>query len=144
MLPMAFPLYASQHSPLVGPRPPKSGDEKIIKSPSQGYLKIFTPEKKVIEGDNNNVWIQDNYRVKLAPDVKARTGYYRRPMALDPGTYVVSISGDTYGEEIRVSVEPGQITTVWLNDSDRPKFTTLAHPLLVRDAYGDFIGYRPR
>ena len=72
MLPMAFPLYASQHSPLVGPRPPKAGDEKIIKSSSQGYLRIFTPERKVVEGDNNNVWIQDNYRVRLDSDGKAK------------------------------------------------------------------------
>jgi len=144
MLPMAFPLHASQHSPLVGPRPPKAGDEKIIRSPSQGYLKIFTPERQVIEGDNMHVWIQDNYRVGSKADGKARTGYYRRPLALDPGTYVVAISGDTYDEEIRVSIQPGQITSVWLNDSDRPKFTTAVRPHLVRDAYGDYIGYRPR
>ncbi len=143
MLPMAFPLYASQHSPLVGPRPPKAGDEKIIKSSSQGYLRIFTPERKVVEGDNNNVWIQDNYRVRLDSDGKAKTGYYRRPMELDPGTYTVSVSGETYNEEIRVSIHPGQITTVWLNDSDRPKFETTDRSLLVRDAYGDYIGYRP-
>lgn len=144
MLPMALPLYASQHSPLVGPRPLKPGDENIIKSSSLGYLRIFTPERKVVKGDNNNVWKQDNYRVRPKADGKARTGYYRRPLALDPGTYVVSISGDTYEEEIRVSIQPGQITSVWLNDSDRPKFATSAHPLLVRDAYGDYIGYRPR
>jgi aryl-alcohol dehydrogenase-like predicted oxidoreductase len=36
----------------------------------------------------------------------------------------------------------GQITEGWLNDSDRPKFSSRTGPALVRDVYGDIIGYR--
>jgi hypothetical protein len=72
----------------------------------------------------------------------ARTGFHRRALALDPGIYVVKLRGDSYDEDVRVLIEAGRITEVWLNDSDRPKFTKLAHPALVRDVYGDVIGFR--
>ena len=47
-----------------------------------------------------------------------------------------------YDERVRVSIKPGQITEVSLNDPDRPKFTSPTGPALVRDVYGDIIGYR--
>ena len=82
----------------------------------------------------------------------ARTWFDRRPLALNPGIYVVETLnpdidvveplGDKYDERVRVSIKPGHITDVWLNDSDRPKFPNPASPALVRDVYGDIIGYR--
>ena len=43
-------------------------------------------------------------------------------------------------------VEAGRVTSVWLNDGDRPEFTTAKQqtPPLVRDADGDPIGYLAR
>jgi hypothetical protein len=39
-------------------------------------------------------------------------------------------------------IEAGRITEVWLNDSDRPKFTSPTSSALVHDNSGDIIGYR--
>jgi hypothetical protein len=83
----------------------------------------------------------------------ARIWFYRRPLALNPGIDVIETLNPgidaiepypdgTYDERVRVLIKPGQITDVWLNDSDRPKFTSSTGPALVRDVYGDIIGYR--
>ncbi|HEY5814313.1 MAG TPA: hypothetical protein VIT23_16870 [Terrimicrobiaceae bacterium] len=142
-LSLTFPLHAQQSTPPVGPRPPKAGDEKIVKSPYRGYLRVFTPEREVyIPLAEIFVWENSNYRVRPESNGKTQTGFHRRPLALDPGIYVVEIREDNYNADIRVSIKPGRITSVWLNDSDRPKFNNPVRPILVRDAYGDVIGYR--
>lgn len=144
-LALSIPLHAQPNSPLVGSRPPKAGDEKIVKSAAQGYLRVFTPERQIYEpAAETFVWENGNYRVRPESGEKARTWFHRRPLALAPGNYVVQIRDEQYAEQIRVSIKPGRITSVWLNDSDRPEFTAPDHSVLVRDAYGDFIGYRAR
>ena len=71
---------------------------------------------------------------------------------LKPGVYDVEIlypsvdaveprDENNYGK-VRVSIKPGRITEVWLNDSDRPKFRSPTSPALVRDVYVDIVGYR--
>ena len=153
-LPIAFQLHAQQTSPLVGPRPPKAGDERIVRSNVKGYLRIYTPETPVYDDEGLVGWDNDNYRIVPESGIKrARTWFDRRPLALNPGIYVVETLNPgidavepyldgTYDERVRVSIKPGQITDVWLNDSDRPKFTSPTSPALVRDVYGDIIGYR--
>jgi len=107
-------------------------------------LRVFTPETHVYSPTFELfVWENDNYRIRPELGDRARTWFHRRPLALDPGVYVVHIRGE-YDEEIRVSIKPGRITSIWLNDSDRPTFEDSARPALVRDAYGDVIGYRDR
>jgi len=152
-LPIAFQLHAQQTSPLVGPRPPKAGDERIVRSNVKGYLRIYTPETPVYDDEGLVGWDNDNYRIVPESGITpARTWFYRRPLALNPGVYVVETLnpgidvveplGDKYDERVRVSIKPGRITEVWLNDSDRPKFTSPTSPPVVRDVYGDIIGYR--
>jgi hypothetical protein len=152
-LPIALQLHAEQTSPLVGPRPPKAGDESIVKSTAKGYLRIYTPETPVYDDDGLIGWDNDNYVVKPESGGHARTWFDRRPLALNPGIYIVETLNPgidvvepyldgTYDERVRVLIKPGQITDVWLNDSDRPKFTSPSSPALVRDVYGDIIGYR--
>ena len=152
-LPLAFQLHAQETSPLVGPRPPKAGDERIVRSTVKGYLRVYTPETPVYDDEGLVGWNNDNYRIVPESGTHARTWFDRRPLALDPGVYVVETLnpgidavepdlGGTYDERVRVSIKPGQITEVWLNDSDRPKFTSPTGPALVRDVYGDIIGYR--
>ena len=153
-LPIAFQLHAQQTSPLVGPRPPKAGDERIVRSNVEGYLRVYTPETPVYDDEGLAGWDNDNYRIVPESGItRARTWFYRRPLALKPGIYVVETLNPgidavepyldgTYNEKVRVSIKPGRITDVWLNDSDRPKFTSPTNPALVRDAYGDIIGYR--
>ena len=152
-LPIAFPLHAQQTSPLVGPRPPKAGDEKIVKANVKGFLQVYTPEIPVYDEDGLAGWNNDDYRIVPESGTPGRTWFYRRPLALNPGIYVIETLdpgidavepylGGTYDERVRVLIKPGQITDVWLNDSDRPKFTSRTGPALVRDVYGDIIGYR--
>ncbi len=152
-LPLAFQLHAQETSPLVGPRPPEAGDQRIVRSNLKGYLRVYTPETPVYDDEGFAGWDNDNYRIVSESGItRARTWFDRRPLALNPGIYVVETLnpgidvveplGDKYDERVRVSIKPGQITDVWLNDSDRPKFTSPASPALVRDVYGDIIGYR--
>jgi hypothetical protein len=152
-VPLAFQLHAQQTSPLVGPRPPKAGDERIVRSNVKGYLRVYTPETPVYDDEGLVGWDNDNYGIVPESGItRARTWFDRRPLALNPGTYVVETLnpridvveplGGKYDERVRVSIKPGQITEVWLNDSDRPKFTSPTSPALVRDVYGDIIGYR--
>jgi hypothetical protein len=154
-LPIAFQLQAQQTSPLVGPRPPKAGDESIVKSTVKGYLRIYTPEIPVYDNEGFLGWDNDDYRIVPESGKGARTWFDRTPLALSPGIYVVEPPGDKYDEndvveprgdkydeKVRVSIKPGRITEVWLNDSDRPKFTSPTSLALVRDVYGDIIGYR--
>jgi hypothetical protein len=144
-LPIAFQLHAQQTYPLVGPRPPKAGDERIVRSNLKGYLQVYTPEIPVYpfyDDDHSNVWKNDNYRIVPESGGRARTWFYRRPLVLNPSIYDVVPLGDTRGEKVRVSIKPGRITDVWLNDSDRAKFGSPTSPALVRDVYGDIIGYR--
>ena len=154
-LPIAFQLHAQQISPLVGPRPPKAGDERIVRSNLKGYLQVYTPEIPVYDDEGPTGWNNDDYRIVPESGKHARTWFYRRPLALDPGTYVIETLNPgidavepypdgTYDEKVRVLIKAGQITDVWLNDSDRPKFASPAGPGLVRDVYGDIIGYRNR
>ena len=154
-LPIAFQLHAQQISPLVGPRPPKTGDERIVRSNVKGYLEVYTPETPVYDDEGPTGWNNDDYRIMPESGKPARTWFYRRPLALDPGIYVIETLNPgidavepypdgTYDERVRVLIKPGQITDVWLNDSDRPKFTSPAGLAFVRDVYGDIIGYRNR
>jgi hypothetical protein len=120
-----------------------------------GYLRVYTPEIPVYpfyDDDHSIVWKNDNYRIVPESGGRARTWFYRRPLVLNPGIYDVETLnpsiydvvplGDTGDEKVRVSIKPGRITEVWLNDSDRPKFRSPTRPALVRDVYGDIIGYR--
>ena len=152
-LPLAFQLHAQQTSPLVGPRPPKAGDERIVRSTVKGYLRIYTPETAAYDEDGFIGWDNDDYRIVPESGGHARTWFYRRPLALNPGIYVVQTLNPgidavepypdgRYDERVRVLIKPGQITEVWLNDPDRPKFTSPTGPALARDVYGDIIGYR--
>ena len=149
---IAFPLYAQQTSPLVGPRPSQVGDEKIVKSPGQGYLRVYTPEIPLWDEDGFIGWDNDNYRIIPASGGRARTWFHRRPLALNPGIYNVELVSpgvdaveprdqNAY-EKIRVAIRPDRITEVWWNDTDRPKFAKPLRPVFTRDAYGDIIGYR--
>ena len=151
-LPMAFQLHAQQISPLVGPRPPKAGDERIVRSTSEGYLRVYTPETPVYDDDGQVGWDNDNYSIAPESGGRARTWFDRRPLALKPGVYDVKIlypsidaveprDENNYGK-VGVSIKPGRITEVWLNDSDRPNFAKSTSSVLVRDVYGDIIGYR--
>jgi hypothetical protein len=63
---------------------------------------------------------------------------------LDPGIDAVEPHDENSYATIRVSIIPGQITEVWLNNSDRPRFAKPGSSDLVRDAYGDVIGYRQK
>ena len=149
---IVFPLYAQQISPLVGPRPSQVGDEKIVKSPGQGYLRVYTPEIPLWDEDGLIGWDNDDYRIIPESGGRARTWFDQRPLALNPGTYYVELVSrgvdavephdqNAYGK-IRVAIRPDRITEVWLNDTDRPKFANPVSPVFTRDAYGDIIGYR--
>jgi hypothetical protein len=122
---------------LVGPRPPKAGGETIVKSTVKGYLRIYTPETPVYDNEGFVGWDNGDYRIVPESGTGARTWFDRSPLALSPGT-----SWRQYDEKVRVSIKPGRITEVWLNDSDRPKFTSPTTRALVRDVNGDIIGYR--
>ena len=149
---IAFPLYAQQTFPLVGPRPSQVGDEKIVKSPDQGYLRVYTPEIPLYDEDGFIGWDNDNYRIIPESGGRARTWFDRRPLALNPGTYDVELVSpgvdavephdqNDYGR-IRVVIRPNRITEVWLNDTDRPRFANPRSPVFTRYAYGDVVGYR--
>jgi hypothetical protein len=150
-LPIAFQLHAQEFSPLVGPRPPKAGDERIVRSTVEGYLRVYTPEIPVYDDDGQIGWDNDNYRIVPESGGRARNWFDRRPLMLKPGVYDVEIlcpsvdavelrDENNYGK-VRVSIKPGRITEVWLNDSGRPKFRSPTSPALVRDVYGDIVGY---
>jgi hypothetical protein len=150
-LSIAIQLHAEQISPLVGPRPPRAGDERIVRSTSEGYLRVYTPEIPVYDDDGQIGWDNDNYRIVPESGGRARTWFDRRPLTLNPGVYDVEILNpgidavephdeNDYGK-VRVSIKPGRVTEVWLNDSDRPKFARSTSFALVRDVYGDIIGY---
>ena len=145
-------LYPEQTSPLVGPRPSQVGDEKIVKSPGQGYLRVYTPEVPLYDEDGLIGWDNEGYRINPESGGRARTWFDRRPLALNPGIYDVEIISwgvdavephdqNDYAK-IRVAIRPNRITEVWLNDTDRPKLANLGSPVFTRDAYGDVIGYR--
>jgi len=150
--PIAFPLYAQRTLPLVGPRPSQAGDEKIVKSPNQGYLRVYTPEIPLFDEDGFIGWGNGDYRIIPESGGRARIWFDRRPLALNPGTYdiePVSRSVDTVVPhdqndyaKIRLTIRPDRITEVWLNDTDRPKLANPGSPMFTRDAYGDVIGYR--
>jgi hypothetical protein len=153
-LPLAFELDAHQTSPLVGPRPPKAGDERIVRSTVMGYLRVYTPEIPVypVCDDAAILWKNDKYRIVPESGGSGRTWFHRRPLALNPGIYDVEVlepaldvvfpRDDNRYEKVRVLIKPGRITEVWLNDSDRPKFASPISRALARDVYGDIIGYR--
>jgi hypothetical protein len=154
-LPLAFQLNAQQTSPLVGPRPSRAGAEKIVKSSGQGYLRVYTPAIPVYPFYDDNdpiVWKNENYRIVPESGARGRTWFHRRPLALSPGIYDVDVlepaidfvypRDENHYEKVRVLIEAGRITEVWLNDSDRPKFTSPTSSALVHDNYGDIIGYR--
>jgi hypothetical protein len=149
--PMAFALRAQETSRLVGPDPSKVGDERTVHSTTEGYLRVYTPEVPVYDDDGLAGWDNVKYRVVPESGGPGRIWFDRRPLALNPGTYDVRIldpgidaiephDQNSYGT-IRVSIMPGQTTGVWLNNSDRPHFATPNSLDLVRDAYGDVIGY---
>jgi hypothetical protein len=151
-LPIMSPLHAQQGSPFVGPRPPKAGDEKIIRSTSEGYLRVYTPEIPLYDEDGFSGWDNDNYSVVSESGGPTRTWFDQRALPLKPGVYDVKVlypnidavephNENNYGK-VRVSIKRGRITEVWLNDSDRPKFANPTSSALVRDVYGDIIGYR--
>jgi hypothetical protein len=112
-------------------------------------LRIYTPETPVYDDEGFAGWDNDNYRIVPESGIMhARTWFDRRPLALNPGIYVVETLnpvidvveplGDKYDERVRVSIKPGQITEV-LNDLDRPKFRSPTSRA-VRGVYGDIIG----
>jgi hypothetical protein len=151
-LSLAFQLDAQQTSPLVGPRPSKVGDEKIVKSPAQGYLRVYTPEIPLYDDDGLVGWDNDDYRISPESGGRARTWFHRRPLTLNPGIYDLELLSpgvdavephdqNDYGK-IRVAIRPDRITEVWLNDTDRPKFANPGSTVFTRDGYGDIIGYR--
>ena len=152
---LAFQLDAQQTSPLVGPRPPKAGDERIVRSTVMGYLRVYTPATPVYpvcDDDAAIMWKNDNYHIVPESGGRGRTWFHRRPLALNPGIYdvevlepaidVVSPRDDNHYEKVRVLIKPRRITEVWLNDSDRPNFTSPTSSALVHDNSGDIIGYR--
>ena len=150
--PVAFQLHAQQTSPLVGPRPPKAGDERIVRSTSEGYLRVHTPEIPVYDEDGLAGWDNENFRIVPTAGGRARTWFDQRPLTLNPGVYDVELvnpgidvvephDANDYGK-IRVLIRPGRITEVWLNDADRPQFTRRTRSALARDVYGDVVGYR--
>jgi hypothetical protein len=150
IFPMAFALQAQQTSTLVGPDP-KVVDERIVPSMTEGYLRVYTPEIPVYDDDGLAGWDNDKFRVVPESGGPGRIWFDRRPLALNPGTYDVKIldpdidaiephDENGYGI-IRVSIMPGQTTEVWLDNSDRPRFADPNSLDLVRDAYGDVIGY---
>jgi hypothetical protein len=153
-LSLAFQLDAQQTSPLVGPRPPKAGDERIVRSTVMGYLRVYTPEIPVYPFYDDNdpiVWKNESYRIVAESGGRGRTWFHRRPLALNPGIYDVEVlepvidfvypRDENHHEKVRVLIKPGRITEVWLNDSDRPKFPSPPSSALVHDNYGDIIGY---
>ncbi|MGC1480195.1 MAG: hypothetical protein WA771_06805, partial [Chthoniobacterales bacterium] len=106
-----------------------------------------TPDRQFyFEAGESLIWENPNYQIRAAGSERPRTGYHRRPLVLDPGTYVVTIPDLPWIPAFRVVVEAGRVTSVWLNDADRPEFTTAKQqsPPLVRDADGDPIGYAAR
>lgn len=148
--PMAFALQAQQTSTMVGPDP-KVGNERIVHSTTEGYLRVYTPEIPVYDDDGLAGWDNDKFRVVPESGGPGRIWFDRRPLALNPGTYDVKIldpgidaiephDENSYGT-IRISIVAGQTTEVWLNNSDRPQFANPNSSDLVRDAYGDVIGY---
>jgi hypothetical protein len=90
-LPIAFQLHAQEFSPLVGPRPPKAGDERIVRSTVEGYLRVYTPEIPVYDDDGQIGWDNDNYRIVPESWGRARNWFDRRPLMLKPGVYDVEI-----------------------------------------------------
>jgi hypothetical protein len=151
---MSFPLHAEQTSALVGPRPVKAGDQRIVRSNGEGYLRVYTPEIPIYDEDGLVGWENDNYRIVPESGGSALIWFHRRPLGLKPGLYDVEVvypksdvveprDQNNYGK-VRVSIKAGRISDVWLNDSDRPKFTEPTSSALVRDGFGDVIGYRNR
>ncbi|MGC1479112.1 MAG: hypothetical protein WA771_01300 [Chthoniobacterales bacterium] len=137
----------STHAPTLGPRPAQLGDDKIVQSNGTGSLRTFTPDRQVyFDAAESLIWENPNYKIRTPGSERSHTGFHRRPLALDPGTYIVSIPDIPWIPEFRVVVEAGRVTSVWLNDGDRPEFTTAKQqtPPLVRDAAGDPIGYAAR
>jgi hypothetical protein len=150
-LSIAIQVHAQQISTLVSPRPPKAGDERIVRSTSEGYLRVHTPEIPVYDDDGLVGWDNENFRIVPTAGGRARTWFDRRPLTLNPGVYDVELVNpgidvvepydqNGYGK-IRVLIRAGRITEVWLNDDDRPKFTRPTSSALVRDVYGDVVGY---
>jgi hypothetical protein len=71
-LPIAFQLHAQQISPLVGPRPPTAGDERIVRSNVKGYLQVYTPEIPVYDDEGPIGWDRRHF-TRLRPLFSART-----------------------------------------------------------------------
>ena len=137
----------SPHAPTLGPRPAQLGDDKIVKPNGTGSLRIFTPDRQVyFEAGESLIWENPNYKIRAVESERSRTGFHRRPLALDPGIYVVTIPDTPWIPAFRVAIEPGRVTSVWLNDGDRPEFTTAKQqsPPFVRDATGNPVGYAAR
>ena len=65
-LSIAIQVHAQQISTPVGPRPPKAGDEKIVRSTSEGYLRVYTPEIPVYDEDGFAGWDNENFRIAPA------------------------------------------------------------------------------
>ena len=115
-------------------------------------MRLYTPETPVYDADGQIGWDNENYRIVSESGGRARTWFDRRSLALNPGIYdvealdpgidAVEPRDENNDGKIRVSIKPGRITEVWLNDSDRPKFRSPTSPALARDVYGDIIGYR--
>ena len=153
-LSLAYPLRAQGSSPLVGPRPSEPGDEKIVKSAREGYLRVYTPEVPIYDEDGF-IWSNnDNYRVVPESKGPVQTWFNERPLALKPGIYDVEVDypsidvveprdQNNYGK-VRAAVKGGQITDIWLDDSDRPNLSNSKSSELTRDKYGDIIGYRDK
>jgi hypothetical protein len=73
----------------AGPRPPKAGDERIVRSTVKGYLRIYTPETPIYDDEGLIGWNNDNYRIVPESGTRAQTWFDRRPLALNPEIYVV-------------------------------------------------------
>ena len=129
-LPIMSPLHAQQSSPIVGPRPPKAGDEKIIRSTSDGYLHVYRLRYRFIRFMTTIILACG--RITTTASCRSREGvteprFDRRALALKPGVYDVEIlypsidaveprDENNYGK-VRVSIKPGRITEVWLSEA---------------------------
>jgi hypothetical protein len=137
-----------------GPAAVRTGHEKIVKSAREGYLRVYTPEVPIYDEDGF-IWSDnDNYRVVPESKGPVQTWFNERPLALKPGIYDVEVDypsvdvveprdQNNYGK-VRAAVKGGQITDIWLDDSDRPNLSNSKSSELTRDKYGDIIGYRDK
>jgi hypothetical protein len=150
-----FPLLmscASQSISLapVGPGPGAAG----VSSGNLGYLRVFSQREPVREGvgwgANPTFYQHSDYNVydrsgELVKHVDNATGHYAtgpRLVSLPPGTYVVKARGKDYlAVNVPVAIEPGQTTSVHLDDRWEPVPDTPKNQLVITPS-GSPVGWR--